>query len=126
MARRTYFIGRGKDNEIRLTDPTVSRRHAELVVTEDGRYYLTDCASTQGTHVERDSRWTAVRQAFVAEDAPLRLGEHRTDVRELLAGVSSSSGGGRGKDGGRMERNALPSGPVARNPNTGEVEGTCD
>ena len=122
MAGSSYFIGRGKNNDIRLTDPTVSRRHAELVVTEDGRYYLTDCASTQGTYVERDSRWTAVRQAFVAEADPLRLGEHRTEVRELLAGVSSSSGRGRGKEGRPMGRNKPPSGSVMRNPQTGEVQ----
>lgn len=122
MAGRTYFIGRGRDNDIRLTDPTVSRRHAELVVTEDGRYYLTDCASTQGTHVVRDQHWTAVRQAFVAEDDQLRFGEHRTVVRELLASVSSSANKMSGKDRGRIGRNKRPSGPVMRNPQTGEVQ----
>ena len=122
MAGRTYFIGRGRDNDIRLTDPTVSRRHAELIVTEDGRYYLTDCASTQGTHVARDQHWTAVRQAFVAEDDQVRFGEHRAVVRELLASVSSSAGKRSGKDWGRLGRNKRPSGPVMRNPQTGEVQ----
>ena len=126
MAGRTYFIGRGKGNDIRLTDPTVSRRHAELVVTKDGRYYLTDCVSSHGTHVVRDHHWVAVRQAFVAEDDQLRFGDHRAGIRELLAGVSQRAGGASGQDGGRIDRDNLPSGPVMRNPQTGEVQGAGD
>lgn len=146
MKRRCYLIGRGRDNDIRLTDRTVSRRHAELVVTADGRYFLTDCGSTGGTHLLADSGWRPVRQAFVRQGDPLRFGACRTTVGELLARVPSGASGGTraqqapdarqevppgafgGSDGGsRWSRtDSLPRGRVARNPETGEIQGVGD
>ena len=113
MVRRVLFIGRGRDNDVRLAEPTVSRRHAELVVTEDGRYHLTDCASAHGTQVLRDGQWKAVRQAFVVEDDELRFGEHRTGLQELLAQASRDAGGtlrlaGEGRWSGRPSPSTHP------------------
>ena len=44
------MIGRSKDSDIRLEDPNVSRRHAE-VRQEDGAYLLVDLDSTNGVAV---------------------------------------------------------------------------
>jgi pSer/pThr/pTyr-binding forkhead associated (FHA) protein len=46
----TMVLGRGAEAEIRLADPSVSRRHAEVRV-EGGRVHLTDLGSTNGTTV---------------------------------------------------------------------------
>jgi pSer/pThr/pTyr-binding forkhead associated (FHA) protein len=46
----SVVIGRSKDCDIRLADPNVSRRHAE-VRQEGTAYWLLDLGSTNGTNV---------------------------------------------------------------------------
>jgi pSer/pThr/pTyr-binding forkhead associated (FHA) protein len=48
--RQNLTIGRGPDNHIRLTSKTVSRRHA-LLKFEEGRWYIEDRGSANGTFV---------------------------------------------------------------------------
>ncbi len=45
-------IGRGEECDVVVPDPSVSRRHLELRVTEDGRVLLRDLGSTNGTWIE--------------------------------------------------------------------------
>ena len=44
-------IGRGKDNDIVLTNSSVSLNHAEIHRRREGEYYLVDLASTNGVFV---------------------------------------------------------------------------
>ena len=44
-------IGRGSDNQIPLDDPKASRKHADLHVSPEGKYTLTDLGSQNGTMV---------------------------------------------------------------------------
>ncbi len=48
--KRRVVIGRSKDCDIRIGDPNVSRRHAE-VRQEGATYWLLDLGSTNGTLV---------------------------------------------------------------------------
>ena len=48
--KRRFLIGRSKDCDIQLSDPNVSRRHAELR-QEDSTYWLIDLDSTNGSVV---------------------------------------------------------------------------
>jgi adenylate cyclase len=45
---RTLVVGRGVASDIAIYDPTISRRHAELVVSDDG-VAVTDLGSSNGT-----------------------------------------------------------------------------
>ena len=126
VTQRIYFIGRSRSNDIRLADPSISRRHAELVVTEDRRYYLTDCTSTHGTHVKRDSHWEPVRQVFVDENDQLRFGQYRTNVGCLLATVRRSADWEQRHAKQEVGHGKPVSGPVVRNPQTGEVQKASD
>ena len=114
MTLRTAFVGRSRDNDIRLTDRTVSRRHAELTVAHDGRIYFTDCGSKYGTHIRTGSGWQPIRQRFVDTNDLLRLGDFQIVVRELLARMSVG-------DAPESPASRRPAGPVERNPSTGEV-----
>ena len=126
---RTFVIGRSPDADIVLADATVARRHAELIISDDGRFHLTDCGGGDGTWravAQRDGRevWERTRQSFVAAGQPLRFGGFRTTVQELLAGRQSAArhhetagpaGGGTGTGKPALR------GPVERDPRTGEI-----
>jgi hypothetical protein len=108
-----------------IADASVAPHHAELVLTDDGRLHLTDCATAGGTWRQGEggdgAPWHPVRQAFVAPDEPLRLGDHRCTAKELLRagrGAASEAAGGGAWEGparGRVR------GPVVRDPATGEI-----
>lgn len=51
---RGGVIGRDEDVEVQLTDPGVSREHAELLRTEEGNFEIVDLDSRYGVYVEGD------------------------------------------------------------------------
>ncbi len=63
-------IGTSPNNDLQLSDRTVSRIHCEIVVRED-RYYLKDLDSTNGSEVNG----TPVVEAMLAPGARVRLGD---------------------------------------------------
>jgi len=127
---RTFVIGRSADADIVLADASVGRQHAELVITDDGRFHLTDCGGGDGTWRAVAMRagqevWERTRQSFVAAGQPLRFGSIRVTVQELLArrepspreqGMAGPAGGG---GAGATEPGLR--GPVERDPRTGEI-----
>ena len=83
---RILTIGR-KGTDIVLEDPQkqISRLHAELTITDGGRYYLVDCGSSNGTSVKRQGTWKPIKQEYVTEDEEIRFGGYYSvTLRELL------------------------------------------
>ncbi|MHA1538558.1 MAG: FHA domain-containing protein [Alphaproteobacteria bacterium] len=130
-AMKAWSIGRNQDCDIVLADTSVSRVHAELVETDDGRYYLTDCGSKFGTFVGggKDG-WNPIRQVYVDHGDWIRLGEYEASISQLLKMVPA----------GALPRTPqhdmappideietlseisdLPKGPVERDPATGKI-----
>jgi len=72
-------VGTNDGVSLRLTDPTVSRFHAELRASEDG-IVIRDLGSTNGTKLSG----ALVREVVVRNDTDLRFG--KTKVRLLLDG----------------------------------------
>ena len=131
---RNYIVGRSTHSDIRLDDQSISRSHAEITISKDGRYYLTDCQSSQGTFIVRSGEWSRITQSFVAADEPLLLGRYQCTVSALLAQVragTANSGGVhrseniKSKPAERHE-DGLPEGRVTRDPSTGEIIGLDD
>ena len=114
-----YRIGRGSDVDIRIDDSTVSRVHAELVLTAKGAYYLTDCGSSGGSYVARNGEWESITQDFIAPMDAILLGRYQTTAQQLMAIVNQGGRDVRRKDD-------LPEGPVRRNVDTGEIIGDED
>ncbi len=81
---RSYRIGRGATCEIIVDHKSVSRLHAELSVSADGRYYLTDCNSRAGSFKQDNGEWVRVRQSFVEPTQPLKLGEQELTAEEAM------------------------------------------
>lgn len=75
--------GRRGGGYLELRHPTVSRRHAELIVL-GGSYHLRDLGSTNGTWIVRHGRPEPFREGYVELDTPLRFGERDCTLAELL------------------------------------------
>jgi len=121
------IVGRSSHADIVVADGSVARRHMELVITPDGRYFVTDCATESGTWrvvdmVDDKPVWEETRQAFVHPDQALRLGTYDCTLNGLFAKlgpITVEEGGGRGDGPGKPA--PRPRGPVARDPRTGEI-----
>ncbi len=81
-----YSIGRrNMDIIIEDQEKTVSKRHAELTVSDDGRnYYLVDCNSSNGTFVHRRGQWERIKQDTVRLDEVVKFGSSVVRLKELL------------------------------------------
>lgn len=117
---RILTIGR-KDTDIVLQDPNkdVSRLHAELTISDDGRYYLADCGSSNGTFVRRHGagRWDEVKQEFVTEQDLLRFGTCEIALGDLLRLAPRSAASGREFASEPISRNLV----ARRHPETGAI-----
>lgn len=91
MAR--YSIGRSRENDIVLSDTTVSRQHAEIEDLGGGRFIVRDVGSSRGTLVQRGGNWEDVTETEITADQPILLGELETNVGALLqeAGIAVSA-----------------------------------
>jgi pSer/pThr/pTyr-binding forkhead associated (FHA) protein len=81
-----YTIGRA-DADIVLDTPekTVSKHHAELTISDNGRsLYLVDWGSSNGTFVRRDGRWEKIKQDLIKEEDLVRFGSSNVRIRDLL------------------------------------------
>jgi diguanylate cyclase (GGDEF)-like protein len=67
-----HYIGRGSDTDIWIEDGGVSRRHARVTCRSDGKYFIEDLGSTNGTFV-------AAQRVTVCEIRPgdrIQIGPH--------------------------------------------------
>lgn len=88
---KIYTIGRSGDNDLVVSDRSVSRHHAELHV-DHGRFHLVDLGSTNGTYVRDGNDWAKIEQAYVAAGERIMLGDTVTSVAALLAGKAAAAG----------------------------------
>ncbi len=125
---KSYLIGRKKDSDIVLTDPSVSRQHAELVMSSGAQIVLVDCESKFGTflYVKSKKEWERITTMRVNMDDRVKLGRHETSVKELVAKLprGAAAHGPRGSDPAPASNSASSpdaGSPVERNPETGEI-----
>jgi pSer/pThr/pTyr-binding forkhead associated (FHA) protein len=63
------YAGRGQSNHIKIDDPSVSTRHAQIVV-ENGQVIITDLGSMNGTYING----AQVREAILLSGQTFSLG----------------------------------------------------
>ena len=119
MAHRVLIVGRGRGSDVQVDNPSVSRLHAELVVTDDGAFHITDRLSTNGTWIRVAGAWQPVRQRWASARDRLRLGDFEVSVEELVR----RAGDGRGRPAGPPPPppDGLPPAKVRRHSETGNV-----
>jgi pSer/pThr/pTyr-binding forkhead associated (FHA) protein len=69
LDRMPMTVGRGSDNDIVLTDPRISRKHARLLY-RDGQIWVADMGSSNGTFVNSEP----VTERAVADGDMLSFG----------------------------------------------------
>lgn len=133
-----YVVGRGAECDVRLNDASVSRNHADVVRLSDGRLYVEDRGSTNGTFVLHGKEWRAIHRERLAPTDRVRFGNYEM-IADALGALcvrqahSSSSGSSGNKDAvpGRSEWRPLatrdtenpidPRKGLVRDPKTGEI-----
>ena len=92
----TYIIGREGDvyiaDHIYINSPSVSRRHAAMRI-KNGRIYLCDLDSTNGTYLLESDNLVPFKEGYVSPSQPIVIGHVKCTINSLLAiaGVSSTS-----------------------------------
>ena len=77
LDKQRMIVGRSPDAEIVLSDPNVSRAHAE-VVSREGEWWIVDLGSTNGTLVNE----SMVKERRLAPGDTIRLGSSLLEFRE--------------------------------------------
>lgn len=109
---RTWMVGRDPACDVVLDDEGVSRRHAELVRLPDGRLYVTDRVTTNGTFLFDGRDWRRIRQTLLSPTDRIRFGSQYslTGARlDALCPRDARPAGGAGA-GGASGRGSQPGG----------------
>lgn len=85
--KNRFVIGRDQSADIAIADPSVSRRHAEITLLENGKVFLTDCRSSNGTFVVRGGAERRISQETVTAADTAKFGDVSIRVSDLLAAV---------------------------------------
>jgi len=135
---KCYVIGRSRHADIVLADQSVAPRHAELLVTADGRHHLTACGAEAELLQHSTNGWQSIRQSYLAPETEIRIGEYTTTLAALIAlaeprttqqgrwtaeaEAETGTGGGTHNSGSRGgKQDSRMSGRVERDPETGEI-----
>jgi len=93
---QTYIIGREGDvyieDHIYINSPSVSRRHAAMKI-KNGRIYLCDLDSTNGTYLIENDSLVPFKEGYVSPSQPIAIGHVKCTINSLIAiaGVYSAS-----------------------------------
>jgi hypothetical protein len=82
MEGRTYILGR--EGHIYIDSPTASKHHAEIHI-EDGKIFLRDLKSTNGTFLLKNKTLIPFQEGFVDLRQPIVIGKHSYIIQDLLA-----------------------------------------
>jgi hypothetical protein len=131
----TVVIGRSEDCDIRLTDPSASRKHATLFVRGDQDLELVDSGSRNGTFLKAGTGWRRITAAPVKPTDTARFGAQQMAIGSILLVVANAGGGVRAAAPSAAAVNRPGVAAVVqqgetpnyknprRNPATGQVEG---
>ena len=121
---RTCLVGRDRSCDVMLDDPSVSRLHAEVVRLSDGRLYVTDRGTTNGTLVLAGDDWRPIRQAYLELRGRVRFGDVEMSAGRLdawCARTDPSIQAGTPAPGPTNEVSPDPRKGLVRDPKTGQI-----
>lgn len=81
---KTLSIGRSATNDIVVDHRTVSRKHAEIDILDDGMFHIRDNDSANGTYVKIENTFHRSAEARVGEADIVRFGNFESSVANLI------------------------------------------
>ena len=84
-----FTIGRERTCDVPIADDSVSRLHAELSVLEGGKYFLTDCHSSNGTTLLRDGTPKRITQETVYITDRVQFGNVVLSISDIVDSIRS-------------------------------------
>jgi len=84
---QTYIIGRIGD--ICIDFPAVSKRHAAIII-KNGRIYLRDLDSTNGTYLVNEDKLVNFKEGYVKPHQLIVIGNVKCTVYSLLAFIGDN------------------------------------
>jgi pSer/pThr/pTyr-binding forkhead associated (FHA) protein len=87
---RSFRIGRDKSCDIPIADDSVSRVHAEFTVA-NGKILLSDCGSSNGTHIFRNNQRQRITQVSLTAGDKVQFGTVTLTVEQLLDAIGAKA-----------------------------------
>ena len=81
MDGRSFILGR--EGHIYVDSPTASKHHAEISISE-GKVYLRDLGSTNGTFLLKNNKLVKFEAGYVSLIQPIVIGRQTYVIQELL------------------------------------------
>lgn len=78
-------IGRANSCDLVLDHSTVSRRHARVERSDDGRLSIHDNDSSNGTFLHRYGHWIRADRIHLCRQDKLRFGAAEVDLKQLVS-----------------------------------------
>ena len=88
---KSCTAGRGSECDIVVDDPSVSRVHVRIEVTEEGYLAVHDSNSANGTFLSRNGNWVRVKTVILGTEDRLKLGEIEVSLDSILAAFGKQS-----------------------------------
>lgn len=82
MEGRTFILGR--EGHIYIDSPLASKHHAEVKII-DGKIYLRDLDSTNGTFLLKNKTLVQFEEGYVNPLQPIVIGKHTYVIQNLLS-----------------------------------------
>lgn len=128
---KTKTCGRDANCDLVLEHPTVSRVHATIELAGDGRVWVVDKGSRNGTFLQRNGAWIRVARVSLCVGDSIRMGDCEVTLSRLT-GVFGKHAGARlgekrfllrhGAAGADFDDPGFALSKPRRNPVTGKIE----
>jgi pSer/pThr/pTyr-binding forkhead associated (FHA) protein len=86
-----FTIGRERTCDVPIADDSVSRLHAEISILEGGKYFLTDCHSSNGTMLHRGGTPKRISQETVFLSDKVQFGDVTLSVSDIVDSIKARS-----------------------------------
>jgi predicted component of type VI protein secretion system len=83
-ATQKFRIGRDSACDLVITDRSVSRRHADLMIESDGGLEILDRESSSGTFLLREGKEHSISRARLRPSDSIRFGDCEMSVKDLV------------------------------------------
>ena len=87
--KKIISIGRSELNDYHLKGDSVSNEHALLIESDNNKYLLVDCMSTNGTRILSVSGAPEIKQIEVFVETTLFFGDVERTVRDIVSRTNS-------------------------------------